>query len=420
MTVDFTQDVFETLSGAEGEAKDLSPHAQEVEASNGLRHMVSLSMTKVADGLIDPKLVLSWLLNALGAPAVFVGLLVPIREAGALLPQMLLAGWLARLRHKKVAWVTGSAGQGLGAAMIVLAALTLQGAMAGAVICAALALLAVARSACSVSFKQILGKTVGKQRRGAVTGTAGSVSSVAVLIFALVLIWQGSSQALVIGAITVAAVLWGLAALLFATLDEEREEPATDAGLPDISPLWQDKQLVRFIVTRGLLVGTALAPPYLVVISQRAELDQLGALIVASAAGSLSSSYFWGRMSDRSSRLVLIASGLLGAVALFAAIALAQMGWASVPYVMPAVLFVLMVAYHGVRQGRSTYLVDMAPEDKRSAYAALSNTVIGTLLLVAGIGGGLASLISAQAALGVFALMSVAAALVALGLKEVE
>ena len=77
-------DAYEGITGADEDVHDR-------EARNGLRHMVSLSMTKVADGLIDPKLVLSWLAGALGAPAALTGLLVPIREAGALLPQILMA-----------------------------------------------------------------------------------------------------------------------------------------------------------------------------------------------------------------------------------------------------------------------------------------------------------------------------------------
>jgi hypothetical protein len=100
--------VFERLTG--------QSNADDTEARNGLRHVVSLSMTKLADGLINPKLVLSWLLNALGAPAVYVGALVPIREAGALLPQIALAGWVERMAHRKWAWIAGSVGQGAAAA----------------------------------------------------------------------------------------------------------------------------------------------------------------------------------------------------------------------------------------------------------------------------------------------------------------
>lgn len=190
--------------------------------------------------------------------------------------------------------------------------------------------------------------------------------------------------------------------------------------MPDIKLLWQEQDLRRFIITRGLLVGTALAPPYLVVISERAELEQLGAMLVASAAASFLSSYVWGRLSDRSSRKVLALAGFVAALALFGGVALSWMGFGDTPYAIPGVLFVLMIAYHGVRQGRSTYLVDMAPKDEKAAYAALSNTVIGTLLLIAGLGGGLAALISAQWALVVFGVMSLAAVASALSMREVE
>ena len=414
MTTPDSTEVFGTIAGADEE--DLSTR----EARNGLRHIVSLSMTKIADGLIDPKLVLSWLVTSLGAPAVYAGALVPIREAGALLPQMPLAHVLHRLARRKWFWVLGSAGQGIAAALIVGAALTLEGMTAGLAICAALALLAVCRAACSVSYKEILGKTVEKARRGSVTGLAGSISSVGVLIFAGVLILgPGQSEGVVVAAIALAAGLWGLAALLFSTVAERPSETDSGEGA-DFSVLRDNPDLWRFIIVRGLLVSTALAPPYLVVLAGGGALDRLGALVLASALASLVSSYVWGRLSDRSSRQVLMLSGVAGAVAMGTAVALWAVGLAEGLIAMPIVLFLLMIAYHGVRQGRSTYLVDLAPEDARAAYAAVSNTVIGGLLLLAGVVGGGAALIGAQATLMLFAAMAVAAALVARGLPEVE
>ena len=104
----FAERSFSAISGQSDDER-IEGVAHATEARNGLRHAASLSMTKVADGLIDPKLVLSWLLTALGAPAAFAGALVPIREAGALLPQILLAGWVQKMRYRKWAWVAGSA-----------------------------------------------------------------------------------------------------------------------------------------------------------------------------------------------------------------------------------------------------------------------------------------------------------------------
>lgn len=413
---DISQETFGAIAGT----KDQPDPA---EARNGLRHIVSLSMTKVADGLIDPKLVLAWLLTALGAPAVYAGALVPIREAGALLPQMPLAAVLRRWKVRKWIWVLGSAGQGIAAGLIVLAALALEGASAGLAICGALALLALCRAACSVSYKDILGKTVSKSRRGAVTGLAGSVSAVGVVIFAgLLMSGLAQSRDAILLAIGLAACLWVAAAALFASV-EEQQSPVEDHEPVGFALLRDDPALVRFIVVRGLLVSTALAPPYLVILAgQGAEetLGQLGAMVLASAIASFVSSYVWGRLSDRSSKTVLMLTGVLGAAAMAAAVAAWAGGIATQTWVMPLILFVLMIAYHGVRQARSTYLVDMAPEDQRAAYAAVSNTVIGTLLLVAGVIGGGAALIGAQATLMVFAVMALLAACLAHGLPEVE
>lgn len=407
--------VFKALTGSDAET-------DQCDARNGLRHMASLSMTKVADGLIDPKLVLSWLLNAIGGPAYLTGLLVPIREAGALLPQLALAGWVRRMKYRKWAWITGSVGQGLSAAGIAVTALTLEGVTAGLVICALLAVLAVSRACASVSYKDVLGKTVAKTRRGAVTGVAGSASAAGVVIFALLLMsgWLQSVAALGV-AVGLAACLWLAAAALFLSVQEEASED-TDAPAIDLSPLREDAQFRRYILVRGALTATALAPPYLVLLSggDGSALGKLGALVLASAAASFVSSYIWGRLSDRSSRWVLALSGFGGALAIGAAPFAAWSGVAQHQFVIPAILFALMLAYHGVRQGRSTYLVDMSPQDERSTYAALANTVIGVLLLISGALGGGLSLLGPVAALTGFAALSAIGGVLALGLHEVE
>jgi hypothetical protein len=415
-----TQRAFETLTGQEAGGDGVA----RAEPGNFLRHVVSLSMTKLSDGLLSPKLVLSWLLSSLGASSFFVGLLVPIREAGALLPQLFTSQRIAAMKRRKWAWAGGSLVQGLAAAGIVVAGLTLEGTAAGVAICALLAVLAVARSVCSVSYKDVLGRTVGTSRRGTATGLASSASSVGVICFALLLMVAGDQRlVLVLGALTLAASLWVVAAALFSSLHEEADpgDPGDGNPLSQMALLREDPQLVRFIVVRGLLVSTALAPPYLLLLGSGAgALDQLGALMLASALASFLSSYVWGRLSDHSSRRVLQLSGLLGALALALALAVSWLDLAQTVWAVPGVLFVLMIAYHGVRQGRSTYLVDMAPEDRRAAYTAVANTVIGVLLLASGLFGALASLAGVWVTILLFAAMAFGAAVAAAGLDEVE
>ncbi|MGB5484257.1 MFS transporter [Parasphingorhabdus sp.] len=407
---------------------DIPESACQQEPGNFFRHVGSLALSKSADGLIDPKLVLSWLMTSLGAPLALIGLLVPVREAGALLPQLITAGYLRKLQRRKWAWAAGSVVQGLAAAAIGLIAISLTGAAAGWAIVIALTILALARSVCSVCYKDVLGKTIDKARRGTATGLAGSIASVTVIVYALTLSFNLVDRMLLVtGGLFLAGGAWILAGLLFATLDEQAG--ATEGGKSALKAAWSnfaylhdDPQLRRFILTRGLLTATALAPPFMIAVGSEAGegYDRLGFLVLASALASLCSSFVWGRLSDRSSRKVLIFSAMVGAVILAATSWLAYAGTLGGGYILPVLLFGLMIAYQGVRLGRSTHLVDMADKDTRAAYTALSNTIIGLLLLAGGVFSLVANWFGGEIVLAIMAGMSGLAILAALGLEEVQ
>jgi hypothetical protein len=413
----------------EGRAcKDIPESACKQEPGNFFKHVASLALTKSADGLIDPKLVLSWLMTSLGAPVALIGLLVPVREAGALLPQLLTAGYLRRLQRRKWAWAVGSTVQGLAAATIGLIAINMTGVTAGWAIVLALALLALARSVCSVCYKDVLGKTIDKSRRGTATGLAGSIASVTVIAYALTLSFHLVDRMLLVtGGLFLAGGAWIASALLFATLNERAGataggQSALKEALQNFSHLRDDPQLRRFILTRGLLTATALAPPFMIAVGSSAGegYDKLGFLVLASALASLCSSFVWGRLSDRSSCKVLIFSALVAAIILAATSWLAFAGTLGNGYILPVLLFGLMIAYQGVRLGRSTHLVDMADEDTRAAYTALSNTVIGLLLLAGGVFSLVANWFGGEVVLAIMAGMSGLAILAAWGLDEVQ
>ena len=422
MTQDIAEQVFETVVEDPNADGGLEKKAREAEPANFLRHVLSLSASKIADGLINPKLVLSWLILHLGAGPFWAGLLVPVRESLALLPQLFTAPRIAARPVRKWFWAFGAMGQGAAAAGIALAALTLDGTAAGVAIVGLLALLALCRSVCSASYKDVLGKTVGSSRRGTATGTASSAAAIGVIAFALLMMTGLVDRfTLVVAAIALAAALWILGGLLFTTLSEEPSEDAETQGTAaQLSHLKDDQQLRRFIAARGLLVGTALAPPFLVALQPDGALTALGGLVLASALAALTSSFVWGRLSDRSSRRVLIYAGLVAGGILALTVALHLAGLTDTPLLLPALLFGLMIAYEGVRQGRSTHLVDMAGEDQRASYTALSNTIIGVILLAAGGVTATLGAFSVPLVLTFFAVMSVAGAFAARGLEEVQ
>lgn len=261
MTSNFVKTAFGRITKTDAD------DVREEEARNGVVHIVSLTLTKTADALIDPKLVLSWLLTALGAPGVMIGALVPVREAGALLPQLALARRVEASPQRKRFWAAGSAVQGLAALGIAAAAMLLTGAWAGGAIVACLAVLAVARSAASVSYKDALARTITKRRRGAITGLAASIASVSVFGVGL-LMAAGLFEVAVLPLAAIIAVAGGaffLASIIFLRL-REPEEDITDeeddgslAAL--IDPILTDAQLRIFVASRAALAVTALAPP---------------------------------------------------------------------------------------------------------------------------------------------------------------
>ncbi len=418
--------------------RDIPDAACHEQPRNFALHVASLGATKTGDGLVDPKLVLGWLLPALGAPTALVGLLVPLREAGSLLPQLVISGWIRRRARRKLVWAGGSLVQGLAVLGMAGAAVGLEGATAGWTILGLLAVFALARSFCSVAYKDVLGKTVSKATRGTATGTAATVASAAVLAFGALLAFGviPLTPGSIAGALLVAAALWLAAAGLFTALAEE--PGATEGGGRPIAVarehlglLRSDPQLRRFILVRGLLTATAIAPPYVLLLgaggdegpeSDGTGLGTLGPAVLASALAGIGSTYVWGRLADRSSRRVLVRAAVAGAVALAAAaaVAAAEPGPRLAAWLVPALLLVLMTAYQGVRLGRSTHLVDMATADTRAAYTALSNTAIGVVLLGTGAFAALAGLAGAAVTLAALAAMCVLAAWIGRGLEEVQ
>lgn len=426
--------LYETIAGDEDArvCKDIPEAACNAQPFNFFIHLVANTLSKIGDELASARLVLAWMLGALGAPAAFAGFLVPIRESGSLIPQLFVAAAIRRQPVRKWFWVAGSVGQGLAVALMAVVAVTLAGAAAGWAIVGLLALFALSRGVNSVAAKDVLGKTIAKTRRGTVMGYAASAAGFVTLALGLYLTLAQLEDAgigVFAALLATAAGVWWLSALAFAGL---REEPgATEGGgnavseaLRSLSLLWTDRDFGHFVLTRALLMSTALALPFYVLLAEGATAGSfvtLGLMILATGLASALSAPIWGRASDRSSRQVLILSGLIAGVL---GIALAVLSWTGLTQalggaVYAVLFFVLGVSHAGVRLGRKTYLVDMATQQTRAAFTAVSNTVIGVLLLIGGLFGLLAQLAGTEFAILLLALFSLAGAVSAWRMPEV-
>jgi hypothetical protein len=431
---DLLGSVYERLANEEDArvCRDIPEEACHNVPRNFFTILAANALTKLGDELLSPKTVLAWLVGFIGAPAYLAALLVPIRESGSLIPQLGIAAFVRRMPIRKRVWVLGSVLQFLSVMGISACAISLRGVTAGWVVIGCLVVFSLARGMCSISYKDVLGKTIAKTRRGLLTGWAASISGgIAIGAGALLLAGGRIEQSPALyGWLTAGAgLLWLGGAVMFSQVIEE--PGATSGGgnagqvaIQQLNLLRIDRDFRNFVLTRALMLSTALTAPYYVLLAreQSGALKSLGLFVVAAGLAGLISGPIWGKLSDVSSRLVLVWAGIAASLTGLVTFALVQFGgtFGSLWWLIPLLYFALCVAHNGVRLGRKTYLVDMAGGTKRTDYVAISNTAIGVILLAAGLAGAAAGSVPAQVLILVFSVLSVLGSLLGLRLPEVQ
>ncbi|WP_445011729.1 MFS transporter [Vreelandella stevensii] len=427
--------LYEWLTGDDDSrmCADIPEGACQEQPRNFFHHLWAALGNKLADELSSARLVLPWLMGIIGAPVWMVGLLVPIREAGALLPQLFVAGFIRLKPQRKWVWVTGALLQALAALFLALLALWGSGTLGGFLVLAVLVVLSLARGLSSIATKDVLGKTIAKRKRGTLMGWSGSVAGAATLAAGGVLLWFGDRPGNVALALLlcVAAAGWLLNAFSAARIKEvpgavEGGENAWDSIKLGLTLMREDRTFLHFNLARALLLSSALALPYLALLGQQqsgSELGGLGIMVVVSGLSAMIASPIWGKRADQSSRRVMrdAAIGTALCCCLGAGIAWLPGEWTRSVLPYAGVYALLMIIHHGVRLGRKTYLVDMANQDNRALYVALSNTFTGVLMLaVGGLIGGLAQWLGSSLLLLVLAATALGAMVSAQRLPEAE
>jgi hypothetical protein len=392
----------------------------------------SYILTKLGDAVANPKTTLTWMMDAIGAPVALTGLLVPVRESWSLIPQLVIAAAVRRRPIRKWVWVAGSLFQATAVLAMGLTAWLLGGAVAGAVVVGCLAVFSLARGLSSVASKDVLGKTIPKTRRGRVNGFSASAAGLATLAVGSALVVvdadDGAAGTFLI-LLAGGAALWVIASVLYSFIAEAAGE--TEGGgnaiieaLKKLALLREDAPFRNFVIARSLLLCSALSAPYYVILARQdggGFGGQLGFFIIAGGLASSLSAPFWGRLADWSSRQVMAVAALITSGLGFLAVtvetfaeALGRSIW-----FYPLVFFVLMVAHSGVRLGRKTYVVDLASGNRRTDYVAVSNSVIGVVLLLLGGMGAVAQILSVTAVILVLSVFGLAGAVMSWSLPEV-
>lgn len=412
--------------------KDIPGEACNEQPRAFLLHLLSLTLTKLGDSLVSARLVLPWMLSATGAPAFFISMLVPLRESLSLLPQLFVAQTMREHPVRKWFWVWGSVGQGVALFLMLSGLFFLSGAAFGWWVIGWLFVFSLSRGICSVASKDVLGKTISKTRRGRLTGLAATTAGVMTLATALIIIFApevDGTTGMFVALLGGAGILWLIAAFAYGLIPEV--PGATSGGgnaiteaIKSLDILWTDRQFGSFVATRALLVSSAFSIPYIVVLIQRqAEggITSLGGLLLASGLAGMLAGRFWGRWSDSASHHVMAAAALMASAVMALTLTLDWVDASLLGHLLVGggLIFLAAVAHHGARVGRKTYLVDMATQENRAQYTAVSNTVIGVLLLLGMLLGILDHFIGTRSVLVLLIALGVIAAIRALTLPNV-
>ena len=388
-----------------------SPRAE----PNVVWNVVSGAATKLGEQLANPGTVLPWVLGALAAPAGLVGLLVPVKDAGSLLPQLAVAGRIRSAQRRAPWWVASALLQSLALASMAAAVAVLAGVWAGLTVVSALALFSVASGVGSVAFKDVIAKTVPSGSRGSVLAWRATLGGLLGVAAGLVLrggVAQSDERMPYVVLLVAAAGAFVFAAAAFARI----REPAGEAAEPrdalaearsGLDALGRYPAFRAFVVARALLLALPLAVPFVTLYGQQrvdATLGGLGVFVIANAVAASLSSPFWGRFADLASHRAMALAGALGVLAVCYALAVGVAPDALRSATLYAPAFVIAgVAHGGIRLGRKTYLVDGSPDDERPTYVAIANTSIGAATLVGAAIGASAGVVGASGVLVAFA-----------------
>lgn len=404
------------------------------EKYNARRFVWANGLQGIGDQIVSAKSVLPWVLGAAGAPGFFTALLVPIRESGSMLPQAAITPWVITRPARKPLWLLGAAGQAIAAALIAVAALLLDGTALGLSVLVLLAVLATSRALCSITVKDVQGRTISKGRRGSVTGRATSLSGLVMLVAGVGLaLLPTNIPAWVLAALLFGGALaWVFALLVFRTVDEPTPEINDDADQDHVDENWwtemwhlffSDRNFRSFVVVRALMLVTALSTSFVVMLSQEIghDISGLGMFVVAAALASLLGGRISGAWSDLSSRSVMAIGAAASVVVIALVVIVAHLspdGWA--PWALPVGFFLIQLAHTAVRVARKTYVVDMAEGDQRTRYTGTANSLMGVILLGVGLISGVLALWGATTALIFLAAVGVLGVIGATRLKDVS
>jgi len=251
----------------------------------------------------------------------------------------------------------------------------------------------------SLAYADIIGKLAPKGTRGGLFASKQFAASIAMLLggvlvaglLALDSLPYPKDYALVL---TIGAAGLFVAALAFWFIREDSSPPVDEKK----EDFWQflrqvpsigrrDRGFLRFIIGGNLASFSPMLLPVYIIFAMDsfpAAQDYVGRFLLFQIIGAIISNLYWGILSQRKgSKRVVQNCIFLGGIIPILALVLRPLG----PDAFALVFLLVGFVVSGRRVGFEPYLLDMAPEDRRTIYVGINGTLNVSMVLLPALGG---------------------------------
>lgn len=383
-------------------------HPREVQRSF-LLGVVNGTLFHFAEALIDPSLVLTWFVSQLTPSNLLIGLVAPLGDAGWFLPQVFISARIQHLPRKMPGYVASAVVRGV--AWLLLAGTVWfvddpRILLAGFFVLYLLARLTSGLG--GLAFFDVVAKTIPARRRGSYFAWRQLLGGLLGLNAAWILKVVLNHPALPFprGHALLFALYCIIIALGMMAFSLVREPPGVVASGPATvgeqlrraGRLWRtDRVYRRYMLIRIALALSGMAIPFYAVYAKNvlgAPAGMVGLYLGVRLASYLASNLPWGRLSDRRGNRLVLRLLLLGiggtallALALVGAVALFRPHGAWLPYLVLPFFFLIGAMAPAQELVGSNFLLELVPEGERALYLGFSNTLMGIVTILSGLGG---------------------------------
>lgn len=362
-----------------------------------------------AERLIDPPLILTWFVSQLTSSNLLIGLVAPLGDAGWFLPQIFVSARVQRMARKMPSYTLATLIRMI--AWILLAAAVWLARDPQFLLISFFILYATARLSAGLAglaFFDVVAKTIPARQRGSFFAWRQLLGGILGLGASWVVTLVLNHPAL--GFPHGHAVLFGLycavalpAMVSFIMIREPSGTALNQKATPGqqlqrARQLWQrDPVFRRYMAVRLAMSLTIIALPFYGIYAKNvlgAPEGILGLYVGTRVVAQLLFNLPWGRLSDRhGNRLITqilnLGSGLTALVALTLAnlVGLLELQGDWLPLLVLPLFFLDGALRPAQMLVGSNFLIELAPEAERPLYLGLSNTLIGIVVLLSGLGG---------------------------------